>query len=183
MRNHTITALWEEIPDDADDLVLVSGGFRIYVCLCGKQLPDRTAAELHAMETGQCTTCLGTKVEHIVPDYAQDCTACAGTGRRGTQLRWQLAHAEAEAAITVETVRAVIAPLSGPFRLSEVADAVRDALGLPVGRMPVGPRVRDILRRLETEGELILVSAPDRMLRGTGVVLYRDPSWEHATAG
>ncbi|MBG0831313.1 hypothetical protein HS041_26555 [Planomonospora sp. ID67723] len=179
MREHTITALWEEIPDDADDLVLVRGGFRVYLCLCGTQLRDRTAAELHAMETGQCTTCLGSKTEDIVPGYSQGCTSCAGSGRRRTQLQWQLAHAEAETAIGVEAVRAVIAPLAGPFRLSEVADAVRDALGLPVGRLPVGPRVRDILRGLEASGELVMVSAPDELLRGTSVVLYRDPSWEH----
>ncbi|MBG0816606.1 hypothetical protein [Planomonospora sp. ID82291] len=180
MREHTITALWEEIPDDADDLALVSGGFRVYLCLCGKQLGDRAAAELHAMETDQCTTCLGSGTEQIVPDYAQPCTSCAGSGRRRAQLQWQLACAEAEAVITVDVVRALIALLPGPFRLSQVADAVRDALGLPVGRLPVGPRVRDVLRGLEAAGELVLVSAPDELLRGTTVVLYRDPSWEHA---
>ncbi|GAA3162705.1 hypothetical protein GCM10010466_62060 [Planomonospora alba] len=180
MREHTITALWEEIPDGADDLDVVGGGFRIYLCPCGKQLPDRTAAELHAMETDQCTTCLGSGTEQVVPGYAQPCTSCGGNGRRRSQLQWQLAYAEAETVITVETVRALIAPLPGPFRLSQVADAVRDALGLPVGRLPVGPRVRDILRSLEAAGELVLVSAPDEMLRGPSVVLYRDPYWEHA---
>ncbi|MER5643877.1 hypothetical protein [Streptosporangium sp. NPDC002524] len=30
-------------------------------------------------------------------------------------------------------------------------------------------------------GELVLISAPDQLLRGTSVMLYRDPYWEHAT--
>ncbi|GAA0832357.1 hypothetical protein ACFQVD_12410 [Streptosporangium amethystogenes subsp. fukuiense] len=181
MRIHTITALWEDIPDDADDLVLVRGGFRVYLCLCGRPLADRTAAELHASETNQCTTCLGSAVENIVPDFSQQCTACAGTGRRRAQLTWQLAHAEAETMITVEFVRGLIAGFTEPFRLSEVADLARDTLNLPVGRLPVGPRVRDVLRSLEARGELVLLSAPDELLRGTSVMLYRDPYWEHAT--
>ncbi|MFF5250108.1 hypothetical protein ACFY3V_38000 [Streptosporangium sp. NPDC000095] len=183
MRMHTITALWEEVPDDADDLVVVSGGFRIYLCVCGSRLPDRAAAESHAAETDQCTTCLGTTVEDIVPGFSQPCTACAGTGRRTVQLTWQLAHLEAESVITVEIVRGLISGLAEPFRLSQVADLVRDTLHLPVGRLPVGPRVRDILRGLEAKGELVLVSAPDELLRGTSVTLYRDPYWEHATGG
>ncbi|WP_436759655.1 hypothetical protein [Streptosporangium sp. V21-05] len=181
MRQHTITALWEEIPDDADALALVRGRFRVYLCVCGRQLADRAAAELHASETNQCTTCLGTTVEDIVPGFSQPCTACAGTGRRGAQLTWQLAHAEAESVITVEIVRGLIAGFTEPFRLSEVADLVRETLHLPVGRLPVGPRVRDILRGLEAEGELVLISAPDELLRGTSVMLYRDPYWEHTT--
>ena len=181
MRKHTITALWDEVPDDADDLVLVRGGFRVYLCMCGRQLADRTAAESHASETDQCTTCLGTTVEDIVPGFSQPCTACVGTGRRRAQLTWQLARVEAESVITVETVRGLIADLTEPFRLSQVADLVRETLHLPVGRLPVGPRVRDILRGLEAKGELVLISAPDELLRGTSVVLYRDPYWEHAT--
>ncbi|GAA2873781.1 hypothetical protein GCM10010517_34360 [Streptosporangium fragile] len=179
MRKHTIAAMWEEIPDDADDLALVNGGFRVYLCLCGKSLPDRTAAELHAMETDQCTTCLGTTTEDIVPGYSQKCTACAGTGRRKAQLTWELAHAEAEMVITVEIVRDLISGFTEPFRLSQVADLVRDTLRLPVGRLPVGPRVRDVLRQLEAMGELVLISAPEQLLRGTTVMLYRDPYWEH----
>ncbi|WP_329079560.1 MULTISPECIES: hypothetical protein [unclassified Streptosporangium] len=181
MRKHTITALWEEVPDGADDLVLVRGGFRTYLCVCGKQLADRTAAESHASETDQCTTCLGTAVEDIVPGFSQKCTSCAGTGRRMAQLTWQLAQVEAESVITVEIVRGLIAGFAEPFRLSQVADLVRETLHLPAGRLPVGPRVRDILRGLEAEGELVLVSAPDELLRGTSVMLYRDPYWEHAT--
>ncbi|GHH70948.1 hypothetical protein GCM10017673_23490 [Streptosporangium violaceochromogenes] len=180
MRKHTITASWAEVPDDADDLALVRGGFRTYTCRCGERPADREAAERHAMETNQCTTCLGTAVEAIVPAFSRGCTACAGTGRRKAQLMWELAYAEAEDMITADLVRELIAPLDGPFRLSQVADAVRVALGLPVGRLPVGPRVRDVLRRLEAGGELVLVSAPDELLRGATVVLYRDPSWQHA---
>ncbi|WP_406315653.1 hypothetical protein OHA77_01880 [Streptosporangium sp. NBC_01639] len=179
MRKHTITALWDEIPDDADDLVLVRGGFRAYLCLCGTHLADREAAELHAAETNQCTTCLGSAVEQIVPGFSQECTACAGTGRRKAQLTWELAYVEAETMITVDLVRSLIAPLTKPFQLSQVADTVRATLGLPVGRLPVGPRVRDVLRGLEAAGELTLVSAPDELLRGTTVVLYRDPYWQH----
>ncbi|MEU4537725.1 hypothetical protein AB0G15_22975 [Streptosporangium sp. NPDC023825] len=181
MRKHTITALWEEIPDDADDLAVVRGGFRVYLCTCGRRPADRAAAESHASETDQCTTCLGATVEDIVPGFSQPCTACAGTGRRKAQLSWQLAHLEAESVITVEIVRGLIAGLTGPFRLSEVADLVRETLHLPVGRLPVGPRVRDVLRGLEAQGELVLISAPDELLRGTSVMLYRDPYWEHAT--
>ncbi|MEU0521541.1 hypothetical protein [Streptosporangium sp. NPDC006007] len=182
MKKHTITARWSEIPDDADDLVLVRGGFRTYLCLCGRPLADRGAAESHAMETNQCTTCLGSATEQIVPSFSQSCTSCAGTGRRAVQLTWELACAEAEATITVDLVRELIAPLTGPFRLSEVADTVRATLDLPVGRLPVGPRVRDVLRRLEADGELVLISAPDELIRGTTVVLYRDPYWQHASA-
>ncbi|WP_271218200.1 hypothetical protein [Streptosporangium carneum] len=160
---------------------MVRGGFRSYLCLCGKHLADRDAAELHAMETNQCTTCLGTATEQIVPNFSQRCTSCAGTGRRKAQLSWELAYAEAEAAITVDLVRSLITPLTGPFQLSQVADTVRAVLGLPVGRLPVGPRVRDVLRQLEAAGELVLVSAPDELLRGTTVVLYRDPYWQHAS--
>ncbi|MER7210094.1 hypothetical protein [Streptosporangium sp. NPDC000239] len=181
MKKHTMTTLWDEIPDDADDLLVVRGGFRRYLCLCGKHLADRDAAELHAMETNQCTTCLGTTTEQITPNFSQPCTSCAGTGKRKAQLSWELAYAEAEAVITVELVRKLITPLTEPFRLSQVADAVRATLELPVGRLPVGPRVRDVLRGLEANGELVLVSAPDELLRGTTVVLYRDPYWQHAT--
>ncbi|MFF0245683.1 hypothetical protein [Streptosporangium sandarakinum] len=181
MEKHTITAMWDEIPEDADDLALVRGGYRTYLCFCGKRLPDRASAELHALETQQCTACLGSTTEDVVPGYSQTCTACAGTGRRKVQVTWNLAYAEAERMITPDVVRAIIAPMREPFRLSQVADAVRDALGLPVGRLPVGPRVREILRRLEAAGELILVSAPDEMLRGPSVVLYRDPYWQHAS--
>ncbi|MEV8638244.1 hypothetical protein AB0395_41985 [Streptosporangium sp. NPDC051023] len=181
MKKHTITTLWDEVPDDADDLLVVRGGFRNYLCLCGKHLADRDAAELHAMETNQCTTCLGTAIEQIMPNFSQRCTSCAGTGKRKAQLSWELAYAEAEATITVDLVRKVIAPLTGPFQLSQVADTVRAVLGLPVGRLPVGPRVRDVLRQLEAAGELVLVSAPDELLRGTTIVLYRDPYWQHAS--
>ncbi|MEU4834666.1 hypothetical protein [Streptosporangium sp. NPDC023615] len=181
MREHTITTLWEEVPDDADDLAVVRGGFRVYRCLCGTRLADRAAAELHASETGRCTTCLGDAVEDIVPGFSQPCTSCAGTGRRGVQLTWQLAHLQAQAVIGDELVRGLIARFTGPFRLSQVADLVRDTLDLPPGRLPVGPRVRDVLRGLEARGELVLVSAPNELLRGTTVVRYRDPHWEHVT--
>ncbi|MFF5210924.1 hypothetical protein [Streptosporangium sp. NPDC000396] len=179
MEKHMITALWEEIPDDADDIALINGGFRTYLCLCGTHLEDRTAAELHAAEIDRCTACLGATTEEVVPGFSQECTSCAGTGRRNVQLVWELACAEAETMITVDLVRQVIAPFTQPFRLSQVADTVRDTLGLPVGRLPVGPRVRDVLRSLEATGELVLVSAPDELLRGPTIVLYRDPYWQH----
>ncbi|WP_214411711.1 hypothetical protein [Sphaerisporangium fuscum] len=183
MGTHTITAHWDEaIPDDADEVALVHGGaFRTYHCDCGTPLPNRAAAELHAMETGQCSVCLGSADEELVPGFVRRCAACAATGRRDVQLVWELAHSEAEQIITPDVVREVIADVTGPFRLSEVADATRLALGLPLGRLPVGPRVRDVLRQLEASGELVMLSAPDELLRGPSVVLYRDPQWQKVT--
>ncbi|GAA3801489.1 hypothetical protein GCM10022226_21530 [Sphaerisporangium flaviroseum] len=183
MATHTITSQWDEIPEDADDLALVQGGaFRTFQCACGTPLPNRMAAELHATETNQCTACLGSADEEIVPGFVRRCPACAATGRRNVQLVWEVAHSEAEQIITVELVRGLIDGLTGPFRLSEVADATRLALGLPMGRLPVGPRVRDVLRELEAAGELVMLSAPDELLRGPSVVLYRDPQWQRVTA-
>ncbi|SDR17516.1 hypothetical protein SAMN04489764_3872 [Thermostaphylospora chromogena] len=178
---HTITVEWGDIPPDADGPALVGGAYREYSCTCGVPLPHRMAAELHAVATEQCSTCLGSAVEELVPGFRRGCTSCAGTGRRRNQLMWQLAHAEAELVITVDMVREVIAEFSGPFALSTVADTVRDRLGLRPGRLPVGPRVRDVLRELEAAGEIEMISAPDEMLMGPSVVVYRDPSWRRVS--
>ncbi|GAA5077745.1 hypothetical protein HNP84_004020 [Thermocatellispora tengchongensis] len=178
MHAHTIFAEWDEIPDDADDTALLAGGYRSYSCVCGTPLPTRMAAELHAVETDQCSTCLGSAVEEVVPGFTRRCTSCTGTGRRRMQLIWEMAYAQAEVTITVEVVRGVISRFTGPFSLSQAADAVRGTLGLRPGRMPVGPRVRDVLRELEGTGEIALISAPDELLRGASIVLYRDPTWQ-----
>ncbi|MDH2427275.1 hypothetical protein [Sphaerisporangium sp. TRM90804] len=178
MSAHMITAQWTDIPDDADELALVGGGFRTYRCACGAPLADRVAAELHAMETDQCSACLGSADEEVVPGFVRRCPACAATGRRGVQLVWEVAHGQAERMISLAFVRSLVERFDGPFRLSEVADAVRVQLDLPLGRLPVGPRVRDLLRELEAAGELVMVSAPDQLLRGASVVLYRDPQWQ-----
>ncbi|GII65500.1 hypothetical protein Skr01_55850 [Sphaerisporangium krabiense] len=178
---HTITTRWQEIPEDADERALVEGGaFRAFACSCGAPLPARVAAELHAMETGQCSACLGSADRELVPGFVQRCAACAATGRRNVQLVWEVAHGEAAEVITTALVREVVAGFSGPFRLSQVADTVRESLGLARGRLPVGPRVRDVLRELEASGELVMLSAPDELLRGPAVVLYRDPLWQRA---
>jgi hypothetical protein len=132
------------------------------------------------METGQCSACLGSADQELVPGFVQRCPACAATGRRNVQLVWEVAHGEAEQVITTGLVQGVIAGFTGPFKLSEVADAVREGLDLPRGRLPVGPRVRDVLRELEAAGELVMLSAPDELLRGPSVVLYRDPLWQRA---
>ncbi|GGK87952.1 hypothetical protein Sme01_74330 [Sphaerisporangium melleum] len=182
MTTHTITTQWDEIPEHADDLALVEGhAFRTFRCACGASLPDRAAAELHASETGQCTACLGSADEELVPGFVRRCPACAATGRRGVQLVWEVAHGEAEQVITLDLVRGLVAGFPGPFRLSEIADATRLALGLRLGRLPVGPRVRDLLREMEATGELVMLSAPDEMLRGPAVVLYRDPQWQRVS--
>ncbi len=133
------------------------------------------------MEANQCSACLGSASEEIVPGFVRRCPACAGTGRRGPQLVWQLAYSQAEETITIGLVRTLINQFSGPFRLSEMADTVRATLALPAGRLPVGPRVRDLLRQLEATGDLVMISAPDRLLHGTSVVLYRDPQWVRPT--
>jgi hypothetical protein len=183
MTKHSIAEEWDEIPDGADELSMVQGAFRSYRCSCGLPLPDRVAAELHAMEANQCSGCLGSAHTEIVPGFVRRCPACAGTGRRGQQLVWELAYSQAEETITIALVRSLLNRFTGPFRLSEMADAVRAALSLPVGRLPVGPRVRDLLRELEVAGDLVMISAPDRLLHGTAVVLYRDPQWVRATTG
>ncbi|MDF2710064.1 MAG: hypothetical protein K0R62_5716 [Nonomuraea muscovyensis] len=151
-----------------------------HTCDCGARLDGRMAAELHAAETGQCTVCLGSAEEAVAPGLDRGCTACAATGRRREQITWQLAHAEAEQVITMSVVRGVVAEFDGPFHLSEIADAVRDGLGLPAGRLPVGPRVRDLLLRMQAAGEITMLSAPDELLDGADVVLYRDPQWQRA---
>lgn len=150
-----------------------------FACDCGVVAAGRMAAELHAAETGQCSACLGSGAEHVVPDLTRGCTACAATGRRKEQITWQLAHTEAEQLITMSVVRGIVAGFDGPFHLSEIADTVRSGLGLPAGRMPVGPRVRDLLLRLQATGEITMLSAPDELL-GTDMVLYRDPQWQRA---
>ncbi|MFI6597663.1 hypothetical protein ACIBHX_15510 [Nonomuraea sp. NPDC050536] len=151
-----------------------------YACTCGSLLPDRVNAELHASEHHRCTSCLGSAVEEPVPGFTRECTACAGTGRRREQITWQLAHAEAVEVITLSMVRGVVASYEGPFHLSEIADAVRDGLALPAGRLPVGPRVRDLLLLMQESGEIHMISAPDELLDGTDAVLYRDPQWQRA---
>ncbi|GAA2775551.1 hypothetical protein [Nonomuraea dietziae] len=98
--------------------------------------------------------------------------------RRREQLIWQLAHDEAAQLITLPVVRDLVKQTRGAFRLSEIADAVRAALNLPVGRLPVGPRVRDLLLDMQAADEIVMVSAPDELLEGTEVVLHRDPAWE-----
>ncbi|GAA1020078.1 hypothetical protein Aple_037750 [Acrocarpospora pleiomorpha] len=148
---------------------------RAFTCACGLALPDETSAELHAMELNLCTACFGTTRQEPIPGYTRPCTACAATGRRGPQLVWELAHAEAERVITLPLIRALLP--HRPFRLSELSDQVRTHLGLPPGRLPVGPRVRDLLLHLQSQGELALLSAPARLLQGTDVVLYDDPHW------
>lgn len=182
MTKHVIAEEWDEIPQDADGLGVAEGAFRSYRCSCGLPLPDRVSAELHAMEANQCSVCLGSASEEIVSGFVRRCSSCAGTGRRGPQLVWQLAYSQAEEAITLSLVRNLISQFTGPFRLSEMADAVRALLALPAGKLPVGPRVRDLLRQLEATGDLVLISAPDQLLHGTSVVLYRDPQWVRATA-
>lgn len=146
-----------------------------YACSCGADLPDQMSAELHASEANLCTVCLGTLEEEPFPGWRRRCLACAGTGRRGPQLVWELAHAEAETAIPVRVVLALLP--ERPFRLSELADLVRERLNLPPGRLPVGPRVRDILLQLQQEGEVALISAPEQLLDDSGAVLYDDPYW------
>lgn len=151
-----------------------------YGCDCGATLADRMTAELHAAENNRCTVCLGSGEEQVAPGLMRGCTSCAGSGGRREQIVWQLAHTEAEQLITLAMVRGVIAELAGPFHLSEIADLVRTGLSLPAGRLPVGPRVRDLLLHLQAAGEITMVSAPDELLDGTDVVLYRDPAWQHA---
>jgi hypothetical protein len=183
MVKHTITVEWDEIPAEADAEGLAGGAaYRGYRCDCGAPLPDRTAAQLHAMENDWCSACLGSAVEEIVPEFRRPCTACAGTGRRGPELVWQAAYAEAETVITVGLVRRVVRGLPEPFALSQAADAVRSLLGLRAGRLPVGPRVGELLRRLAEDGEIVMASAPDELLHGSSVVLYRDPLWRRVTA-
>ncbi|MEO3855927.1 hypothetical protein [Acrocarpospora sp. B8E8] len=178
MTNHQISAQWlpGDTPDDPG-----SPGFpaRAFTCACGLSLPDETSAELHAMELNLCTTCFGTTRQEPVPGYTRPCTACAATGRRGPQLVWELAHAEAERVITLPLIRTLLP--HHPFRLSDLSDKVRTHLGLPPGRLPVGPRVRDLLLHLQSQGELALLSAPARLLQGTDVVLYDDPHWVRTT--
>ncbi|WP_327092920.1 hypothetical protein OIE66_20435 [Nonomuraea sp. NBC_01738] len=151
-----------------------------YGCDCGAVLAGRMNAELHAAENNLCTTCLGSAEEQVAPGLTRGCTTCAGSGGRREQIVWQLAHTEAEQLITVTMVRGVISGFDGPFHLSEVADIVRDGLDLPAGRLPVGPRVRDLLLHLQAAGEITMVSAPDELIDGTEVVLYRDPQWQRA---
>jgi len=150
----------------------------VYGCDCGAQLAGRMAAEVHAADNRQCTVCLGSAEEEPAPGLERPCTSCAGTGRRREQITWQLAHAEAEQLITLPVVRGVVESFDGPFRLSEIADAVRDGLALPPGRLPVGPRVRDLLLEMQSAGEITMVSAPDGLIDGTDVVLFRDPQWQ-----
>ncbi len=167
MTKHTITRQTSAILGDS------------YGCSCGTRLVHRMAAELHAAEQQLCSVCLGTREEEIVPEVLRDCSACAGTGRRREQVVWQFAHAEAEQVITMALVRGVVSGFDGPFRLSEIADTVRDGLGLPGGRLPVGPRVRDLLLEMQAQGEIAMLSAPDELLDSTAnVVLYRDPQWQ-----
>lgn len=150
-----------------------------FACDCGVILGGRMAAELHAAESGLCSSCLGSAEEEAAPGLERGCTSCAGTGRRREQVTWQLAHAEAEHLITITVVRGIVAGFDGPFHLSEIADTVRNGLGLPAGRLPVGPRVRDLLLQLQAAGEIAMLSAPDEMV-GTDMVLYRDPQWQRA---
>ncbi|MFI6706652.1 hypothetical protein ACIBF7_09490 [Nonomuraea sp. NPDC050478] len=168
MTKHTITRLTGTILGDT------------YGCDCGAQLGGRMAAEVHAAEHHQCSVCLGSAEEEPAPGLTRPCTSCAGTGRRREQINWQLAHAEAERLVTPVVVRSVVDAFDGPFRLSEVADAVRDGFGLPPGRLPVGPRVRDLLLEMQAAGEITMVSAPDELIDGTDVVLFRDPQWQRA---
>ncbi|GAA3600601.1 hypothetical protein GCM10022419_100950 [Nonomuraea rosea] len=150
-----------------------------FACECGVVLAGRMTAELHAAENGLCSACLGTAEEDLAPGLARGCSACVGTGRRKEQITWQLAYAEAEQLVTMSIVRGILEGFDGPFRLSEVADTVRAGLGLPAGRLPVGPRVRDLLLELQVAGEITMLSAPDEMV-GTDMVLYRDPQWQRA---
>ncbi|PZG19476.1 hypothetical protein [Nonomuraea aridisoli] len=150
-----------------------------YACTCGAVLTGRMTAEVHAAENGLCSACLGSTEEDLAPGLRRPCTSCAGTGRRSEQVTWQLAHAEAEHLITMTMVRGVVEHFDGPFRLSEIADTIRDGLGLPPGRLPVGPRVRDLLLQLQAAGEITMLSAPDEMV-GTDMVIYRDPQWQRA---
>ncbi|GAA1712134.1 hypothetical protein AB0K40_29945 [Nonomuraea bangladeshensis] len=150
-----------------------------FACACGVILGGRMTAELHAAENNLCSACLGSAEEEVAPGLSRGCTSCAGSGRRKEQITWQLAHAEAENLITMSVVRGIVARFDGPFRLSEIADTVRTGLGLPAGRLPVGPRVRDLLLQLQAAGEIAMLSAPDEML-GTDMVLYRDPQWQRA---
>jgi hypothetical protein len=150
-----------------------------FACDCGVLLGGRMTAELHAAENGLCSACLGSAEEELAPGLARGCSACAGSGRRKRQITWQLAYAEAENLITLSVVRGIVAGFDGPFRLSEIADTVRSGLGLPAGRMPIGPRVRDLLRQLQAAGEIAMLSAPDEMV-GDDMVLYRDPQWQRA---
>lgn len=150
-----------------------------FACDCGVLLGGRMVAELHAADNGLCSACLGTTREEPAAGLTRPCTSCAGSGRRKEQVHWQLAYAEAEHLITMTVVRGVVAGFDGPFRLSEIADTVRSGLGLPTGRLPVGPRVRDLLLQLQAAGEITMLSAPDEMV-GTDMVLYRDPQWQRA---
>lgn len=153
-------------------------GEEAFGCACGAVLADRMAAELHAAENQLCTSCLGSAREEVVVGLERGCSSCAGTGRRREQITWQLAHAEAEQVITVNLVRTVIAGFDGPFHLSEIADAVRAGLGIPAGRLPVGPRVRDLLLQLSQQGEIVMVSAPEALVDDVPTFLYDDPRWQ-----
>ncbi|MFI6317943.1 hypothetical protein ACIBG8_10520 [Nonomuraea sp. NPDC050556] len=149
-----------------------------YACTCGAVLAGRMTAELHASENNRCTVCLGTAQEEIAPGLVRGCSSCAGTGRRREQITWQLAHSEAEQVITLAMVRGVVAQIDRPFHLSEIADAVRAGLRLVPGRLPVGPRVRDLLLHLQAMGEVVMVSAPDELIDDVPTFLYNDPQFQ-----
>lgn len=157
-------------------------GADTFECTCGAVLAGRMTAELHASENNRCTVCLGTSQEHMAPGLVRGCSSCAGTGRRREQITWQLAHHEAEQLITLAMVRGVVAETDRPFHLSEVADVVRAGLQLPAGRLPVGPRVRDLLLHLQAAGEIVMVSAPDELIDDVPTFLYNDPQWQRAGA-
>lgn len=166
------------IPAAAPALDLLTGGFRSYACLCGQPLPDYTAAQLHAIETAQCSVCLGRTRVSLAPGSEHGCGYCNGAGTRDAELAEQLARGAVEAAVDHSAFAEAVESFQGrEFTKPEICQ--RLAVLAPDATTPqLAGRVGQLMRIFQRDGLIMQVSAPASV--DGNVVYYNNPRWRAA---
>ncbi|MGP4102203.1 hypothetical protein [Nonomuraea sp. KM90] len=178
---HAISSTWDDvIPTDASVLDMMAGGFRSYACLCGQALTDYAAAQLHAIETAQCSVCLGRTRVSLAPGTEHGCGYCGGAGTRDAELAEQLARGAVEAAVDQHAFAQAVASFQGrEFTKTEIHERLAGLV--PEATTPqLAGRVGQLMRLFQRKGLIMQVSAPTGV--DSNIVFYDNPRWQATTS-
>ncbi|GAA2411010.1 hypothetical protein GCM10010404_81150 [Nonomuraea africana] len=179
---HAISSTWDEpLPKGATMGELMEGRFRSYSCFCGQPLLDRSAAQLHAIETNQCSICLGQTRISLVPGTEHGCGYCNVTGTRDAELAEQLDRGKVEAVIDEAAFLRVVEGFRGEaFTQPDIVERLA-AMAPEVLTPQLMLRVGQLLRVVERKGVIMRVSAPSGV--DGVVVLYDTPRYQVTSSG
>ncbi|MBF8194689.1 hypothetical protein ITP53_55395 [Nonomuraea sp. K274] len=168
MTEHVITIRWVDAPEDVGFDDFVEGTYNSFTCTCELPLADRDAATVHAAESGQCPTCLGSGQISPNPRDTGGCQTCDGSGRTKTVT--------VRARVTEEFLKDMAELLPAQFGLEEVV-ALLEAHLPDRGADTVLPVAAGLIRYLEVRGDIVLGTAPDYVSDDGCGRAYDDPRW------